>query len=81
MKSKDIQIIILVAVISAIMSLLLSGVFFSTPEDRAQTVETAEPIVTDFQRPTSDYFNAQSINPAQDIEIGQDPDSNPFQGR
>lgn len=81
MKGKDFQIIFFVAVVSLVASVLLSGVLFSTDEDRSQTVETAESITTNFDRPTDRYFNSRSFNPAKEIEVGQDPNSNPFQGR
>lgn len=81
LKSKDLQIIFIVAVISLVASVLLSGVLFSTPEDRSQKVETAEAINTNFDRPGSVYFNKNSFNPAQEIQIGRDPNSNPFQAR
>jgi len=81
MKGKDLQIIVMVAVVSLILSAILSGVLFSTNEDRSQNVETVEVITTGFDRPDNDYFNANSFNPAKEIQIGQDPNSNPFQGR
>mgnify|MGYP000241717513 CR=1 FL=1 len=81
MKGRDLQIILLVAVISGIASVLLTDVFFSSEADRSQKVETAEKITTNFDRPDDLYFNANSFNPAQQIQIGQDPGSNPFQGR
>lgn len=81
MKAKDLQVIILVAVVSLITSVLLSGIFFSTDEDRSQKVETAEPITTDFSAPDSRYFNSSSFNPAKEVPARQDPNSNPFQAR
>lgn len=81
MKAKDLQLIILVAVISLIASFILSGKLFSTPEDRSQTVETAEAISTQFTQPDEKYFNANSFNPAKEVQPGQEPNSNPFQSR
>ncbi len=81
MKRKDLGIIAIVAIVSAFLSILLSGVLLATPEDRQQSVEVVERISTDFERPDSTYFNNKSVNPAQLIQVGQDPNSNPFQGR
>lgn len=78
MKQKDFAIIGLVAVISAVMSIILSGIFFSTPEDRSQKVEVADPISTTFQTPDSRYFNSKSVNPSQSVNTGTDKNSNPF---
>ncbi len=81
MKSKDYGIVFIVAVVSGVISILLSGVLFSTPEDRSQNVEVVEPITTNFERPNGTYFNEFSVNPAQIIQVGQDPNSNPFEDR
>ncbi len=81
MKLKDFQVVFLVAVVSLVASVLLSGVLFSTDEDRSQKVETAEPITTDFDAPDDAYFNSASFNPAKEVPVGQDPNSNPFQAR
>ncbi len=81
MKLKDFQVVFLVAVVSLVASVLLSGVLFSTDEDRSQKVETAEPITTDFDAPDDTYFNSASFNPAKEVPVGQDPNSNPFQAR
>ncbi len=81
MKKKDIGVIAAVAVFSGVISILLSGVLFATPEDRRQKVEVVEPISTTFNRPDSRYFNSQSVNPSQNIQIGTDPNSNPFTGQ
>lgn len=81
MQKKDFGVLAVVAIVSAVLSMILSGIFFSTPEDRAQSVETAEVISTTFDRPNSDYFNTNAVNPAQNIQIGVDPNSTPFGGQ
>lgn len=81
MKTKDLGVLAVVAIVSIVLSIILSGIFFSTPEDRAQTVEIVDPISTTFDRPDSTYFGSNAINPAKSIDIGVDPNSNPFEGR
>ena len=81
MKRKDISVLLVVAFVSAFLSVILSNLFFSTPEDRAQKVETAEAIGIVFDAPDQKYFNSNSVNPTQNIQIGTDPNSNPFEGR
>jgi len=81
MKRKDLGTLAVVAIVSAFLSIILSGVLLSPPEDRQQKVEVVEPISTTFERPDSAYFNSKSVNPAQNIQVGQDPNSNPFEGR
>ena len=78
---KDIFKIFIVAVFSGVLSIIISGLFLSTSEDRAQKVEIADPIVTTFDIPSKDYFNSDSVNPSQNIQIGTDPNSNPFEDR
>ena len=65
MKQKDLSIIIAVAVLSAIVSFLLSNKLFVTPENRQQKVEVVDAIVSEFDQPSTKYFNETSINPTQ----------------
>jgi len=78
---KEFSTILIVSIVSAVLSIVLSGLFLSTAEDRKQTVEVVEPISTTFDRPSKTYYNSRSINPSQYIQIGTDPNSNPFEGR
>jgi hypothetical protein len=78
MKQKDIAILIAVAFFSAVVSLLLSNMFFATPKDRAQEVETIDAITADFPTPNKEYFNTESVNPSKLVEIGSNNNQNPF---
>lgn len=78
MKRKDFMLIIVVVLVAAVFSFVVSGFFISTPEDRSQSVEIAEPINPEFQRPPAAYFNQEAINPTQTIEIGEDSNEQPF---
>lgn len=80
MKKKDIGLIVVMGIISGTLSVLLSGKLFVTPDDRKQAVEVAPAIVGELPRPENAYFNDVSVNPAQNITIGRDPNSNPFNG-
>ena len=80
MKQKDIVVLVIVAIISAIVSFVLSNQFFSAPKDRSQEVETMEAISAEFPIPDKKYFNDQSVNPAQLVEIGTSDHENPFAG-
>ena len=77
MKQKDIAILIAVAFMSAVFSLLLSNVFFSSPKD-AQKVETVDAISADFPSPNKKYFNEKSVDPSKLVEIGNSSNQNPF---
>jgi len=78
MKKKDISVIIVVAVVSAVVSYFLSGVLISSAVDRKQAVETVEPIVAGFTEPDKRYFNQTSVNPTQTIVISPETNPNPF---
>ncbi|MCA9327142.1 hypothetical protein KDA14_01300 [Candidatus Saccharibacteria bacterium] len=69
MKQKDIAVIIIVAFISAVVSFILSGKLFVTPENRQQSVEVVDAISTQFDLPDARYFNAESINPTQSSKL------------
>jgi hypothetical protein len=78
MKQKDIALIIVVAFLSAIISLVLSGKIFVTPENRQQHVEVVDKISTEFNLPDSRYFNSNSVNPTVEAQLGTDTNQNPF---
>lgn len=80
MKQKDLSVIIVVAFLSAIISFVLSGKIFVTPENRQQAVEVVDSVTADFQLPDSRYFNSNSINPTLDSQLGTDTNQNPFNG-
>jgi hypothetical protein len=78
MKKKDISVIVSVALGSAVFSFVLSNLLFSSKKDRSQVVEVVEQISTEFKTPDPTYFNRNSKNPSQNIQIGTDQNSNPF---
>lgn len=78
MKSKDIGLIAIIAIFSAVISIIASN-FLIPSSDKSQTVEVVGPISSEFQRPPKEYFNQDSINPTQEIKIGEDENSNPFE--
>ena len=78
MKKKDLTALFIVAVVSVLISIVLSGVFFSTSQDRAQKVEVVSPISTTFDEPDNKYFNSSTVNPAQNINVGAGQSSDPF---
>ncbi|HSX36512.1 MAG TPA: hypothetical protein VLG13_00085 [Patescibacteria group bacterium] len=72
MKQKDIALIAVVVVASAILSIVASKFIFAPPKNRQQPVEVVQPISSDFQIPDSRYFNSKSIDPTKLITIGGD---------
>jgi len=80
MKQKDITLIVVLAFISAVVSLIISSQVFVTPANRQQKVQVVDSINDQFVKPSEKYFNSQSINPAQQIQIGDNTNTNPFNG-
>ena len=80
MKQKDIALIIVIVFVSAIASLLISSKLFVTSGNRQQKVETVDVISSEFQTPNARYFNTDSIDPAQLVQIGNNNNTNPFSG-
>ncbi len=61
MKQKDIALIVVIAAISAVISVFASKALFSTPKGLSAQVETVEKISADFPQPDTRYFNEKSI--------------------
>jgi hypothetical protein len=78
MKQKDIILIVVIVVISAVFSLILSNHIFGSPAARQQEVTVAQPISTDFPKPDSQFFNSSSLDPTQLITISQSNNTTPF---
>jgi hypothetical protein len=81
MKQKDVILIIVIAFVSAVLSLVLSNVLFASPKNRQQTVEIVDAITSDFSTPSKKYFNNSSVDPTQLIQIGNNNNQTPFNGQ
>jgi len=78
MKQKDLALILVIVFVSAIVSLFVSKAIFASPKNRQQSVEVVQPITANFPQPDSSYFNSNSIDPTQSINVGQNANPNPF---
>lgn len=81
MKQKDILLLLVIAIVSGIISLVLSNMIFVTSEKRSQNVETIDAISSEFPKPNEKYFNKDSVNPSQSVQIGTSTNPNPFNGQ
>lgn len=70
MKKSDIAMIILIASISMLISYFVAKSLIGDVQKQSVTVQTAEPITTDVQKPDSSIFNTNAINPTVDVVIG-----------
>lgn len=78
MKQKDLALIIVLAVISAIISYFVSAQFISKPTDLKAEVKTVEPISDVMPDADERYFNDKSLDPTEVIKIGGQENQQPF---
>jgi hypothetical protein len=78
MKQKDIALIVVIVLVSAVISLFISKALFGSPKQRQQTAEIVQPITAEFPKPDSRYFNSQAFDPTKVITIGEENNPNPF---
>jgi hypothetical protein len=80
MKQKDIATFIIVAFVSAVISLVASNYLFTSSKDKIQKTEIVDPISADFKAPDSNdqYFNAKANNPTKLIQIGDKANADPY---
>jgi len=80
MKQKDVTLVVMIAVISAILSFVISHALFGGTQKRQQMAQVVPVISTTFDTPDSKYFNTNSIDPTQLIQIGGTNNGNVFNG-
>ena len=82
MKQKDFLTIGVIVIISAVISIILAKQVIGSPKNRQQKVEHVDVISSEFNRPPADskVFNANAINPTQNIQIGNDANAKPING-
>lgn len=78
MKSKDWSLVGLIIFVSAILSFVVSNFTIGTRKTNKLKVESVKPLTDKFPLPNEKYFNASSINPTQEIKIGDASNDNPF---
>ena len=78
MKQKDIVIVSVVVFIACIVSFVASKSFIVKPAARNQQVEVVDAISTTFAPPSKAYFNDESIDPTETIQIGDTTNLAPF---
>ena len=71
MKAKDITTIIIIGIVSAVLSGVISSKVFVTPSSRQQVVEVIPTVKSSFnQNEVQKYLSNKSIDPTVKIEIG-----------
>lgn len=78
MKQKDIALVIVIGIVSAVLAVLLCNALVSNAKNRQQQAEIVEPISSNFIPPEKKYFSANSIDPTKTITIGNGENDKPF---
>lgn len=78
MKQKLVITILVVAFISAIVSIFVVKYTFGSAKTREQQVDVVPVISSNFQTPDPSDFNSNSIDPTQLIQIGNSTNPVPF---
>ncbi len=86
MKRSDLYLIIVVGIVAAIFSLVISKAVFGSPGSRSVQVPVVTPISANFPSVSSDpsyqkIFNPGAIDPTQLIRIGGKTNPQPFTGQ
>jgi len=78
MKQKDIALVVVIVIISAVISTIISKTLITSPKNRQAKVEIVDPISPTFQSPSTKYFNSNAVDPTQLIQIGNNSNPQPF---
>lgn len=78
MRQKDIAVIAVVVIFSAVVSILVSKALFAKPQSRQVQVEVVQAITSEFETPDKRYFNPTAIDPTSPIQIGNNSNPDPF---
>lgn len=78
MKQKDIFLIVVVVIVSGTLSFVLSNILFGNQKKNIVQAEVVEAITSDFNEPDKRYFNKDSVDPTQNISIGENSNTQPF---
>lgn len=78
MKQKDMLLIGVVVIVSGTLSFVLSNILFGNQKKNIVKAEVVEAITSDFNEPDKRYFNKDSIDPTQNISIGENSNAQPF---
>lgn len=78
MKPKDWSLIGIIIMVSAVMSFVIANFTIGTRKTNKLKVESVTSLTDQFPLPNTKYFNNNSINPTQEIKIGEGTNENPF---
>lgn len=78
MKRKDLGIILIIVIVSAVVSLFVSKSLFASEKAKQQSAPVIEKITSVFPPTDPRYFNKDAFDPTQTITIQQNANPDPF---
>lgn len=78
MKQKDIALIVVVGIVAAVISLVVTQAVFVSKKHKEMTTQVVDPISSEFKTPDPAVFNKDAINPTQLIQIGDGNNTSQF---
>lgn len=83
MKRKELMTVAVVAIVSAIVSLVIANALFSSPTQRTAKVPQVQTITNTFPDVVNDpqynfFLNPSALDPTQPIQIGNNQNTTPF---
>lgn len=78
MTKKDLGVLLAIAFFAVVFSMVLSNLLFTPKSAKELKAQKIDQIQSAFERPDKKYFNSESINPTQVIQIGDSPNAEPF---
>ena len=78
MKQKDVLLIVVIAIVAAVFSFVLSNMLFGGEKAYTLKAPTVSKISKEFILPSDKVFNSQALNPTKNITIGDSSNTTPF---
>lgn len=85
MKQKDLRVLILAAVVTAIFSFIIAGLLFGSPAAHSSQVPVVQTLNSSFPDVKNDpdynaFLNSNALDPTQPVHIGSNNNTAPFGG-
>ena len=81
LEKKDIASLVLLVIVSFLLSFFIANAVISTPEDRSEQVLEVAEFEPNFPSIDPRIYNENSVNPTEDIQIGDSFTPNPFRSQ
>ncbi len=78
MKKTDIALLILIVALSGLITYFIANALLGSQKQLTAKVTEVEPVKSSIETPEESVFNANAINPAIQIKIGDSSNQQPF---